>query len=96
MTVEHLVECPDCGEEMGEVSKLEFCDSHESVLSALVHQRQMSDGERSAVVTNMLIGVVSIMGPQVFNQHGNCPCCVLEGTLERACDEISMSRRKTN
>lgn len=94
MTVEHLV-CPDCDDEM-EVELLEFCAQHNTVLDALVIQRGMRDEERNTVVSTMLFGVVSFMGPQVFKQHGNCPVCVLEGTLERACDEVTMKNRKMN
>jgi len=94
MTVEHLV-CPECDDEM-EVELLEFCDQHNTVLDALVIQRGMRDEERNTVVSTMLFGVVSFMGPQVFKQHGNCPVCVLEGTLERACDEVTMKNRKMN
>jgi hypothetical protein len=94
MTVEHLV-CPECEDDL-EVELLEFCAQHNNVLDALILQRGMTDRERNAVVSTMLFGVVSFMGPQVFKQHENCPICVLEGTLERACDEVSLTNRKAN
>lgn len=98
MSVEHLTECPDCGEllEEGDVQKLEFCEHHSETLDMLVLERQMQSDERASVVDVMLFGVISYMGPTVFAQHNNCPVCVLEGTLERACDEVSMIGRKSN
>lgn len=93
MTVEHLTECPMHGED---VQKLEFCEQHRSVLEALAMQRQMDGVQCETVMQTMLMGVVTFMGPAVFVQHDGCPVCVLEGTLERACDEVSMIGRKAN
>jgi hypothetical protein len=56
----------------------------------------MDEAQKDTVINTMLMGVVTFMGPQVFRQHNNCPVCVLEGTLERACDEVSMIGRKSN
>ena len=96
MTVEHLV-CPDCDEVHAEdMHVLEFCVVHNSVLDALVQQRNLNLDERTEVVSSMLVGVVHTMGPAVFEQHGGCPVCVLEGTLERAADDVAIRRRKSN
>ena len=44
MTVVHLVLCPDCGEEHeAGVTKLSFCEQHESVLRAMLIQRGVTD-----------------------------------------------------
>lgn len=94
MTVEHLTECPIHGEDG--VQKLEFCAQHNGILDAFATQRGMDADAIESVRSTMLFGVVSFMGPTVFLQHNNCPVCVLEGTLERACDEVSMVGRKTN
>ena len=93
MTVEHLTPCPvhDLG-----IDVLKFCDQHDSVLDALVQQRNLTANDRMEVVQSLLVGVVTIMGPLVFGQHDGCPVCVLEGTLERSADELAMRRRKTN
>lgn len=95
MTVEHLT-FPSYDDGSMDVELLEFCASHDSVLDKLVLERGLTESGRNEVVSSMLFGVVSFMGPQVFKQHGNCPICVLEGTLERAADEVFIRRRKAN
>ena len=95
MTVEHLTVSSEARGVDG-VERLEFCVNHRSVLNALAEQRQMNSEQRETVMQTMLYGVVSMMGPSVFAQHGGCPVCVLEGTLERACDEVSMIGRKAS
>ncbi len=115
MTVEHLIECPDCGDmHSDEVQSLNICDTHESILRALLIQRgfgadlDMSHEDRLAMyeqgrfdtkteVTNHLImGVMAMFGGAAFMQYNGCPVCVLEGTLERAVDEVAANRRKSN
>jgi len=87
--------CPDCGESMNVVS-VALCESHRAVLGALAGQRMLSEGQRDHVAHIMVVGVASFMGSNIFDQYGGCPVCVLEGTLERACDEVSMIGRKSN
>ncbi len=95
--LEHLT-CPDCGEEHdpSEMKVMQFCDSHLSILDAFAHQRSLTDSMKGEVINSMLVGVVTTMGPAVFDVHNGCPVCVLEGTLERACDDVSIRRRKAN
>lgn len=94
MTVEHLVSFEPM--EGDDVKVMQLCAHHNDVLDCLILERSMNDGERNEVVQTMLVGVVTFMGPTVFEQHDGCPVCVLEGTLERAADEVMMIRRKAN
>lgn len=57
------------------------------------------NGRRDAlteVTQSMIFGVVTIMGPQTLVQYNGCPSCVMEGTLERAVDEIAITRMRKN
>jgi predicted nucleotidyltransferase component of viral defense system len=59
----------------------------------------MENGQRDAlteVTSSMIFGVVTIMGPRTLAQHNGCPVCVLEGTLERAVDEMAAARMRKN
>jgi len=114
MTVEHLVECPDCGDDQMQALAVGFCDEHMNVVRALLTQvgfgadLELTEEERmtmaetgrrdalTEVTQSMIFGVVTIMGPQTLSQYNGCPCCVLEGTLSRAVDEIAIARKGTN
>jgi len=60
---------------------------------------RMEGGERDAlteVTQSMIFGVVTIMGPNTLAQYDGCPVCVLEGTLQRAVDEVAIARTRKN
>jgi len=83
----------------GDDHVLVMCPNHEVTLRGMLMMRGLQDcvpDPYDELERGMAFGVVAFMGPDVFAQHGGCPACVLEGTLERACDEVLMSRRKSN
>ncbi len=68
-------------------------------LSDEEYMQMVENGEPNAmleVTQHMIMGVIATMGAAVFAQYDGCPVCVLEGTLERAADEIVIQRRKKN
>ena len=113
MTVEHMI----CSEHEGDVARIqsaEFCDTHHSVVRALMIERgfgedcELTDEERLALLMDgkmdamteitqtLMIGVISIFGGDALTRHLGCPVCVLEGTVERAADEIAAARSSKN
>jgi hypothetical protein len=97
MTVEHLM--PGGVESDEEVTRIQICTEHEFELRAMLIQRGVQDRQPDlyeAIQNTMIMGVMSFMGPTVFPQHDGCPVCVLEGTLERAVDEMVATIRKSN
>lgn len=68
-------------------------------LSDEEYLNMMEKGEPNAmmeVTQHMIMGVIATMGAAVFAQYDGCPVCVLEGTLERASDEVTINRRQSN
>jgi len=83
----------------GDEHVLVMCSTHEVALRGMLAARGLQDSAPDPyeeVENSMTFGVATLMGPDVFVQYGGCPACVLEGTLERACDDISIQRRKSN
>lgn len=48
------------------------------------------------ITHTLMVGVLSIFGGDALSRHLGCPVCVLEGTVERAADEIASRRSKKN
>lgn len=46
------------------------------------------------MVQTLMVGVISIFGGDALARHLGCPVCVLEGTVERAADEIAAARTR--
>jgi hypothetical protein len=44
----------------------------------------------------LMVGVLSVFGGEAMARHLGCPVCVLEGTPERAADEIAARRTRKN
>ncbi len=44
----------------------------------------------------LMVGVLSVFGGDAMARHLGCPVCVLEGTTERAADEIAAARTRKN
>lgn len=83
----------------GDDHVLVMCPNHELTLRGMLVTRGLQDSvpdPYEELERSMVFGVVTFMGPDVFAQHNGCPVCVLEGTLERACDEVVMRRRMNN
>lgn len=67
---------------------------------------QLTDNERrdmilsgkmdamTEMVQTLMVGVISIFGGEALARHLGCPVCVLEGTVERAADEIAAARTR--
>lgn len=112
MTVEHLT-LPE-SQDMGEIQEMEFCETHNSVVRALLIERgfgadcELSNEERrdlllagdmdamTEITQTLMVGVLSIFGGSALTRHLGCPVCVLEGTPERAADEIAAARSRKN
>jgi len=112
MTVEHLTLSES--QDMGNIQEMEFCDTHNSAVRALLIERgfgadcELSDEERhdlllsgnmdtlTEITQTLMVGVLSIFGGEALARHLGCPMCVLEGTPERAADEIAARRTRKN
>lgn len=62
-------------------------------------REKMMEGNMDAmteITHTLMVGVLSIFGGHALSRHFGCPVCVLEGTVERAADEIAASRSRKN